>query len=131
MDIIHCSGNLDSKLTDVNELSVKNMDTLLLLSCYSAKGKSNFAENMANRMNTNYLMASDGETMMTNLFGAFTISTTKDPFGFKVYKKHYPNESNVFWQSKPEVTVRQMTGDALYSYSGLAAFMKAAGVTKP
>ena len=86
------SGDWESRfhMDDINsKLNIKTMDVLLLLGCNNGKvvdGQSNFATEMACRMNANYVIASDGKTEVTNLKKSY-ITTTWDPKGFKVYKK--------------------------------------------
>ena len=120
------------KREHINNLDVKSMDTLFLFSCNQAKGQNNFASTITDRMNLNYTIASDGQTMMTDVFGTAHYTTTLDPYGFVVYKKHYPSESDVFWQSGPEVTKSQLNRDHIITnYTGFTSIMKAAGVPKP
>jgi len=52
--------------------------------------------------------------------------------GLVVYKKHYPSESDVFWQNKPQVTKSRLNNSTPFSnYAGFASLMKAAGIPKP
>ena len=114
----------------MSKLSVKSMDTLIVLSCYQAKGASSFASLMAGRMNTNFLIATDGQakTWRPLWLGAFQFRSSKDPYGWKVYQKHYPtSDHDVMVRSAPQVTVREMGGH----FAGVNALMKAAGVPKP
>ena len=117
---------------DVSKLNVKTMDTLFILACTQGKGETNFASKMTDRMNLNYTIASDGKTLVTNVFGTNHYSSRLNPYGLVVYKKHYPSESDVFWQSKPQVTKSRLKNDTLFSnYAGFVSLMRAAGIPKP
>ncbi|MCL1858451.1 MAG: hypothetical protein FWF92_04385 [Oscillospiraceae bacterium] len=115
----------NSKFTDVTKLNVKSMDTILLISCEQAKGSSNFATDMVNRMNTNYLIATSGEakTWRPLGLGSFQFRTSTS---WTVYQKHYPmNDSDMMVQGATTVTKKTIGKH----YSGVKALFKAAGIT--
>jgi len=70
--------------------------------------------------------------LITTLFTE--CSWGQEPMGhvLVVYKKHYPSESDVFWQSKPQVTKSRLNNSTLFSnYAGFVSLMRAVGIPKP